>query len=152
VAPDGEVVVQPDFEVVFLAPAPRVEVEIGRFAERTGSGVGALFRITRASVLRASEQGATAEQVLGALAEVSRQELPSNVARQIRDWMGSARQVRMRPAVLLECPDEDTAARIQGLVRGKVAKLTPTVLRLTAAQDAYPALLKRLKEKGIFVK
>jgi hypothetical protein len=151
-APDGEVVVQPDFEVVFLAPAPRLEVEIGRFAERTGSGVGALFRITRASVLRAAEQGATADQVLGSLKEVSRQELPANVARQVRDWMGATRQVRMSSAILLECPDADTAARIQGLVRGKVVQLTPTLLRLDAAPDARAALLKRLKEKGIFVK
>jgi hypothetical protein len=55
--PGGEVVVQPDFEIIFLAPAPHAEAELGRIAERAGAGVGALFRLTRASVLRAVEQG-----------------------------------------------------------------------------------------------
>jgi hypothetical protein len=146
-----QLVVQPDFEVVFLAPAPRMEVEIGRFAERTGTGVGALFRITRASTLRAAEQGVTSRDVLETLGAASVRDVPANVARQIDDWMGAARKVRLRPAVLVECPDAETTLRIEGLARGQVTKLGPALLRLDAVGKARAALLKRLREKGIFV-
>jgi hypothetical protein len=126
-------------------------VEIGRFAERTGTGVGALFRITRASTLRAAEQGVTARDVLETLGAASVRDVPANVARQIDDWMDAARKVRLRPAVLVECPDAETALRIEGLARGQVTKLGPALLRLDAAGKARAALLKRLREKGIFV-
>lgn len=150
-AAEGEVIVQPDFEVVFLAPAPRVEAELGRFAERTGAGVGALFRITRASVLRAAEQGLAADAVLATLEQVSRSGVPPNVARQVRDWIGGTRRVSVRPAVLVECPDAETAGRVRGLGGAQVTEITPTLLRLDASVKARAALIKKLREKGIFV-
>ncbi|HEX6369187.1 MAG TPA: helicase-associated domain-containing protein [Longimicrobium sp.] len=147
----GEVVVQPDFEVVFLAPAPRAEAELGRIAERTGSGVGALFRLTRASVLRAAEQGVTAAQVLGILEGVSRGGVPENVARQVRDWMKAVRTIRIAPAVLVDCPDAETAGRVTSIGGAHVTAITPTLLRLSADAKTRAALVKRLREKGIFV-
>lgn len=150
-APEGEVVVQPDFEIVFLAAAPRVEAELGRFAERTGAGVGALFRITRASVLRAAEQGLTADAVVGTLERVSRSGVPANVARQVRDWIGATRRVSVHPAVLVECPDAETAGRVRALGGPQVAEVTPTVLRLDATGKARAAFIKKLRDKGIFV-
>ncbi|MBV9108589.1 MAG: helicase-associated domain-containing protein, partial [Gemmatimonadetes bacterium] len=129
--PDGEVVVQPDFEVVFLSAAPRIESELSRLAERTGAGhVGALFRITRASVLRAAESGMTADAMLKTLGQVSRAPVPANVARQVKDWFGGTRRVRLRPAVLVECPDTETAARVTALGGPQVSAVTRTILRL----------------------
>jgi hypothetical protein len=150
-APEGDVVVQPDFEIVFLAPAPRVEAELGRFAERTGAGVGALFRITRASVLRAAEQGLGADAVVGTLETVSRSGVPANVARQVRDWIGGTRRVTVRPAVLVECPDAETAGRVRSLGGADVKEITPTLLRLDAHGKTRAALIKKLRDKGIFV-
>lgn len=147
----ADVVVQPDFEVVFLAPSPRAEAELGRFAERTGAGVGALFRITRASVLRAAEQGLAVEELLGTLAGVSRGGVPPNVERQVRDWMAGTRRVEMRPAVLVECPDAETAARVRGLGGAQVSEVTPTLLRFDADRKAQAAFVKKLRAKGIFV-
>jgi hypothetical protein len=149
--PEGEVVVQPDFEVVFLAPAPRVEAELGRFAERTGAGVGALFRVTRASVLRAAEQGLTADAVLGTLESVSRSGVPANVARQVRDWMKTVRRVRIRTAMLMDCPDAETAARALALGGARAARVTPTLLRLEMTGKDRTAFVKKLRERGIFV-
>lgn len=149
--PEGEVVVQPDFEVVFLAPAPRVEAELGRFAERTGAGVGALFRITRASVLRVAEQGLTADAVLGTLQGVSRSGVPANVARQVRDWMQTVRRVSIRPALLMDCPDAETAARAQALGGARATQVTPTLLRLDMTGKDRAAFVKKLRERGIFV-
>lgn len=150
-APEGEVVVQPDFEIVFLAPAPRVEAELARFAERTGSGVGALFRITRAAVLRAAEQGLTAEVLLDTLGRVSRTPVPENVARQVRDWIGGTRRVTIRTAVLVECPDAETAAKVRAAAGAQAVEISPTVLRLDAGKGGRPALVKKLRERGIFV-
>lgn len=145
------VVVQPDFTIVFLAPAPRAEAELGRIAERTGSGVGALFRLTRASVLRAAEQGVTAAQVLGTLDGVSRGGVPDNVARQVRDWMKAVRTIRIAPGVLVHCPDTETAGRVRSIGGAHVTAITPTLLRLGADAKTRAALVKRLREKGIFV-
>lgn len=151
-APDGEVVVQPDFEVVFLSAAPRLEAELARFAERTGTGhVGALFRLTRASVLRAAESGITAAKLLKTLGEVSRAPVPANVARQVKDWLGATRRVRIRPAVLVECPDAETAARIAALGGPEVSAITRTILRLDGDEKRVAALVKKLRAKGIFV-
>jgi hypothetical protein len=151
-AADGEVVVQPDFEIVFLSAAPRVEAELARFAERTGTGgVGALFRITKPSVLRAAEQGLPADRMLKMLAEVSRTPVPANVARQVRDWFGATRRVRIRPAVLVECPDSETAARVTGLSGAQATAVTRTVLRLDGDAKSVAALVKRLRARGIFV-
>ncbi|HEX6039203.1 helicase-associated domain-containing protein [Longimicrobium sp.] len=147
----GEVVIQPDFEIVFLAPAPRAEAEVGRIAERTGAGVGSLFRLTRASVLRVAEQGMTAEQVLGTLESVARGGVPDNVARQVRDWMKAVRTLRITPAVLIDCPDAETAARVRSMGGAHVSQLTPTLLRLDGNSAARTALVKRLRDKGIFV-
>ncbi|HET7462260.1 MAG TPA: helicase-associated domain-containing protein [Longimicrobium sp.] len=149
--PDGEVVVQPDFEIVFLAPAPRIEAELARFAERTGTGVGALFRITRASILRAAEAGLAADGVLKALAQASRTPVPANVARQVKDWFGGTRRVRIAPAVLVECPDTETTARVTGVAGAQATPVTRTILRLSGDARSVAGLVKKLRAEGIFV-
>ena len=56
----GEIVVQPNFEIVFLSPSPLAEAMLARFAERLPSaargrrGIGALFKITRAAIYAAT--------------------------------------------------------------------------------------------------
>jgi hypothetical protein len=150
-AASPEILVQPDFEIVFLAPAPRLEPELARFADRIGSGVGALFRITRPSVMRAAEQGITADAMVAALEGVSRNPVPANVARQLRDWIAGTRRVSLRTALLIECPDPETAARVLALTSGKGELLTPTVIRLATHAIERKALTKKLRDKGIFV-
>jgi hypothetical protein len=151
-AGDAQVVVQPDFEIVFLAPAPRVEAQLARVAERVGPGPGVMFRLTRASVLAAAEGGMGAEQVVEMLAAASSRPLPANVQRQVRDWMGAVRRVRVRPALLVECPDAETAARVRAAGGAKVREITPTLLELTDASRAErAALAKKLRAGGVFV-
>jgi hypothetical protein len=152
-AGEGEVVVQPNFEVVFLAPAPRVEAQLARFAERVGAGVGVLFRLTRASIHAAAEAGMSEAQVVEALRAAAPRGIPANVARQLRDWFSGVRLVRMRPAILLECPDAETAARVRGAAGKQVVRITDTVLELPGAEAKdRAALLKKLRAAGVFVK
>jgi hypothetical protein len=82
-------VVQPNFEIVFLSPSPAVEAELGRFCERIGRDVGVLFRISRQSLQKAAAAGIDAERVMTLLAQSSRSPLPSNVVHEIRGWMTS---------------------------------------------------------------
>lgn len=149
---EGAAVVQPDFEVVFLAPAPRAEAEVSRFAERKGTGWGATLRITRPAVLRAAEQGMTTADILATLEAASATPLPPNVTRQIGDWLAAIRQVRVAPAVLVECPDPDTATRTLAAAGKDLELLSPTLLRLRdSSEKARNALVKKLRAQGIFL-
>ena len=80
-------VVQPNFEIVFLTPSPAAEAELGRFCERVGREVGVLFRVTKQSVRRASESGLRLAQVIRALTQHSRSEIPLNVRQEIEGWL-----------------------------------------------------------------
>jgi hypothetical protein len=84
----AELIVQPNYEVVFLSPSPGAEAELGRFCERVGREVGVLFRITRQSVQRAAAAGLDAERVLATLKAGSKSPVPPNVMHEIRGWMG----------------------------------------------------------------
>jgi len=65
-----------------------------------------------ASVLRAAEAGTTADEITAVLRDAAGREPPANVVRQVRDWLAATRRVSVAPAVLVECPDEETAARV----------------------------------------
>lgn len=148
----AEVVVQPNFDVVFLGAAPAIEAEIARFAERVGVAPGRVFRITRASVLAAAESGAGVGDVIGALTRASTKPLPKNVQHEIAGWMGTVRRATMRRAELLECADADVAARIVTLLGTGVRQLAPTVFELPGVTPAARAtMLKKLKAGGVFV-
>lgn len=86
----GDIVVQPTFEIAFLSPSPAAEAEIARFAERLGREVGVLFRITKASILRAAAAGLAEGRVIGVLARLSKNPLPPNVEHEVRGWFGRA--------------------------------------------------------------
>jgi hypothetical protein len=88
-AAEAPLIVQPNFEIVFLAPSPAAEAELGRFCERIGREIGVLFRISRQSLQRAGIAGMGAEEVISLLARRSRNPLPANVQHEIRGW-GSA--------------------------------------------------------------
>jgi hypothetical protein len=146
----GRIVVQPNFDVVFLAPGPRTEAEIGRFAERKGRHMGTLFNITKRSILAAAAAGITAEQTFETLRQCCSGELPPNVQREISGWFAQCRRVGLRPAVLIHCPDAETAARVQAVAGSKVTPIADTILELHDP-SAQAGLLRKLREAGIFV-
>ena len=148
----GDVVIQPNFDVVFLGAAPSMEATIARFAERVGVAPGLTFRITRKSVLGAAEAGATAEEVLGALSRASSKPVPRNVEREIAGWIAAVRRARLRIAQLVECDDEEAAARISMLLGAKVRRLTATIFELpVATPSARAAMVKKLRAGGVFL-
>lgn len=142
-------VVQPNFEVVFLSPSPLAEATLARFAERKGRGIGALFGITKKSILAAAGSGMTAAQVLDSLERLSAKSIPANVAREIAGWFDQCRSIAVRSAVLIHCPDADTAARVVAAGGKQATALTDTVVEL-ADTKAKTALLRKLHSLGIF--
>jgi len=85
---DGQgVIVQPNFEVVFFAPSPGAEAELGRFSERVGREVGVLFRLTKQSLRKAAAAGLREKHVLDPLFRLARGGIPPNVEHEIRGWL-----------------------------------------------------------------
>ena len=148
--PQGHVIVQPNFEVMFLAPSPLAEAALARVAERRSRGTGAVFQITRKSVLAAASSGMTAEQTLDMLQHVSSKPLPGNVVREIQGWFDQCRRITVEPTVLIRCPDADTATRVVAASGGQAVAITETVVELQDAQ-ARKELLRKLHGQGVFV-
>ena len=146
----GQIVVQPNFEVVFTGLAPAAESEFMHFAECLGHGVGTLFRITRAATLAAMESGLGAEEILERMGRLAHKPVPANVSSQIRDWTAAYRRVGIRRTVIMSCPDEETALRARSLLPQLVKPLAPRLLEV-ANPKSIPYIRKKLKQHGVGV-
>jgi Helicase conserved C-terminal domain len=146
-----QVIAQPNFDVTFLGESPAAEAEIAQFAERRSRGLGALFQITRKSIFAAAAAGLTAETVLDVLDRVCTQAAPANVRREIQGWFAQCRRVTFESAILIRCPDRETALKVLGLAKGAATPLNETVLAYKDPGKQRPALIKRLKDMGVLV-
>lgn len=147
----GRVMVQPNFDVVFLASWRKAESELARFCERKGRHVGTLFKVTKQSIFAAAASGLTRERVLGSLREYCSADLPPNVEFEITAWFGQYREISLRTALLIHCPDAETALRVAAVAGKKVTRLTETTLELPDGK-AEAALRRKLREMGIFAR
>lgn len=150
-APEGDVIIQPNFEVTFLGSAPQAEAIVGRVAQRVGKGVGTIFRITKASVLTAAAAGMKGEQALEDLRAISSKPLPDNVAREINGWFQSIHHVRLKQTWVIETDDEQTDNRILAIAGKKARLLAPTIIEISS-QKNHSELKRKLKAIGIFVR
>jgi hypothetical protein len=149
-APLGEILVQPNFEIVFLGANVPAEAELGRFCVRAGHGHGVLFKITREACLFAARTGLTAADALATLARLSAKPLPRNVQSEVTAWFSQTRTVQKRTALLLECPDAETAGRIVSALRDGTRLLNPTTVQLPVLKLSTTQI-KRLQKIGVFV-
>src|SRR5207249_9867334 len=58
-----------------------------------------------------------------------------NVAFEISAWSSQYRQISIRPALLIQCPDEATSDRVAEAAGSKVTRLTSTMLELQDTKD-----------------
>ena len=158
-APDetGDVLVQPNFELVFLAPSLDAQLRARAVAEATPAlqgpeSIGTLFVLSRESVQRAVSAGQGAEQVLASLRELSKHPLPDNVERQVAAWAAEVRWIELRPAVVVECGDAETAARVLAAAGKGGRELSATTVELLAGTRLTAAQRKKLMAAGIFVR
>lgn len=141
--------VQPDFEVVFLAPSPALEASIVRFAERLGTGVGTLFKITAASIHAAANAGLSLEETLSALRDACATALPRNVEHEIRVWFEESCRLPLEPALVVRCPDEEIAARLRSAAGRRADFIPPTTLVIDP--NKRNEVVRLCKKAGIFL-
>ncbi len=106
--PWGRLIVQPNFEMVALAPVSEaLLIQLDRFAERVGLEHIAQYRITKASITRAIQTGLHAETIMQVLTEAADGgEIPQNVHYSLIEWERQARRIEMwQSATLLEVDD-----------------------------------------------
>jgi hypothetical protein len=103
----GRLVVQPNFDLVALAPVSEaLLVSLDRFAERVRLEHIAQYRLSKASVIRAIQLGLTAAVIQEILEQAAGSALPQNVQYSLIEWERQARRVELwRNAVLFEVDD-----------------------------------------------
>ena len=153
----GEVLVQPNFEIVFLAPSVEAQLRVRAYAEPTAAlegpdSVGTLFVLRRESVQRAVMGGRDADGIVASLRRLSKHPLPANVERQVAAWGAEVRWIDVRPAVVVDCGDAETAARVLAAVRKNGRQLSATAVELLAGNKLTAAIRKKLSAAGIFVR
>ena len=148
----ADIVVQPNFDVVFLGAAPSLEAALSRVAERVGVAPGLAFRITRKSIMRAAESGITADAVFATLRDASTKPVPQNVQREIAGWMSAVRRAKLRLVAMIDCGNSETADRVVALLGAKATRMNATTIELPpAVPSARAALIKKLREGGVFL-
>ncbi len=102
--PAGRLIVQPNFELVALAPTSEaLLVKLDRFAERVSLEHIAQYRITKASVTRAIQTGLHAQDITAIVEQASGGNVPQNVQYSLVEWERQARRIEMwSNATLLE--------------------------------------------------
>jgi len=105
----GRLVVQPNFELVALAPVSEaLLVTLDRFAERMRLEQIAQYRLTKASVTRAVQMGLRAETIQQQLEQAAGGSgaIPQNISYSLVEWERQARRIELWPRItLLEVDD-----------------------------------------------
>jgi hypothetical protein len=148
----ARVVVQPDFSVIIIGLNPTAAAELAPFCERAtaSGGRGAMIlKITRDSVVKAVGHGLKAAEIIERLRRHASNEVPANVLREVQDWSSWVRHVIPATLTVLQCPDKDTADRVESALRRDGERLNETLvaigIKLTAAERA------KLRTQGIIV-
>jgi hypothetical protein len=132
----GRVIVQPDFTIVLIGSNATPTAELSPFCERVQGTVASgsvTFRITRESVVKGVLAGLAPGEILARLERHATTALPGNVVQEIKGWCERIRSVTTESAVLIRCPDRDSADRVQSLLGRKVERLNETILACSAA-------------------
>lgn len=146
----GRVVLQPNFELVFVAPSPTALAALAPYCERLAAGhVGTLFRLDRDAVFSALRHGTTAETIFDTLQRYT-DSIPDNVAAELRTWCNAVVRVRTSRLEVIQCSGPTEAARILAAAAKHLTPLTDTILMFRP--DTKPAALtKALAKHGIFL-
>jgi len=98
----GRIVVQPNFEVIALAPVSEaLLLNLDRFAERIRLEHIAQYRLTKASVTRAIQSELHAETIQQILEHATGGTIPQNVQYSLIEWERQARRIELWQGVTL---------------------------------------------------
>ena len=108
------------------------------------------LRLTRESVVKAVAYGMKPAEIVDRLRRLATNEVPSNVLRQVSDWCGWVRRAHASTAMIVRCPDSETADRIVAVMKRQAERVTETIiaidqLRLTTADR------NKLRDQGVLI-
>lgn len=111
----GGIVVQPNYEVAAALQDidPLLTTPLDTFAQRISEYPVIIYNLTREAFLHAMQQGHSAEAFISFLLHHNRGPLPDNVLITLRDWCGTAKQVRLRTYHVIESNDPLVIAEIE---------------------------------------
>jgi hypothetical protein len=149
--PAAPLIVQATFEIICPPGASLLaRFQLGRVAELSGEDTATLYRLTRRSVLRATERGIGPEDILRFLEGHGRGEVPQAVASYVREWGGQVGQLRLEEAALLRSNDP---VRLVELRRTRdlppIEELTPLVWSVAPGDVA--TLVDQLDRAGFSI-
>jgi Helicase conserved C-terminal domain len=152
----GRLIVQPNFELVALAPVSELLlVRLDHFAERVSLELIAQYRLTKASVTRAIQHGLHAEQIQQELEQATGGDIPQNVRYSLLEWERQARRVELwQHSTLLEVAEPSLldqlfadaslrpflGRRLSPLIAEVLPGHLETLQNLLWSQDFLPAL------------
>ncbi len=145
----GTVVLQPNFEIVFLGANLAAEAKVSAFCERLAHGTGSLFKVTKISLLKAMQNGSTLERIIESLEAVSSKGIPANVRTEITAWAQSRRTFTVRAAMLLTCTAPQVALKVHGILKKNSVLLNETTMELT--QPLTSVQRRKLEAAGLFL-
>lgn len=139
--PGGRLVVQPNFDLVALAPVfESLLVELDVFAERVRLELIAQYRLNKASVTRAVQMGLSAEKIQHILEQAAGGAIPQNVQYSLVEWERQARRIEIwHDATLLEVDDPMLLDELFSSPEASawlVRRLSPTLAEVATAHLA----------------
>jgi hypothetical protein len=147
------VVVQPDFTIVVIGLDQGPVADLTPFCDRSrgrASAGSVTLRLSRASLFRGLAMGLKPEDVLARLRKHASNELPGNVVTEVQTWCGQARTVDVAAALVVSCPDADTAGRVVSVL-GRVAQRVGDKAVALDLKSITPGVRQKLQAEGIFL-
>lgn len=144
-------VVQPNFELLLLAPAMPTLYSVLPFAQVNQIERVSRLTLTRNSLLRGMYSGLSVEVILSTLSEHSQKELPQNVEYTIRDWTRQYKGLRLSQITLLEVSDEALAEELCTSSKFKSFDMRRLGPLAVAASGDINTLRRTLDKEGINV-
>lgn len=104
----GQVVLQPDFQILAMGPVPLSELaNLERFAVREKLDESVVtYRLTRDSAYLAFQRGESPQSIVAFLEEATAQPVPQNIARTLEDWGGQYERIVVRREVTIMQVDD----------------------------------------------
>ncbi len=153
----GRLIVQPNFELVALAPVSEaLLIALDRFAERISLEHIAQYRLTKASVTRAIRLGLHSEDIQRTLEQAAGSDIPQNIHYSLAEWERQARRIEIWPdATLLEVDDvalldnlfvdDTTRSLLRRRIAPKLAEVAPgqleTLQEMLWQRDFLPSVV-----------
>jgi hypothetical protein len=151
--------VQPNFEVLVIHPESQPVWNLMKMADLVRHDRVSVYALSKASVLRAIEAGAGADELVQMLQAFSDKGLPQNVEQSIHDWSHLIKRLDLRPVTLIEVDDPSVLDELSASRKTRkyiARRLSPTCAVVIAPDgsdegaDALSRLVRDLRSAGFF--